>query len=306
MVVADVDQSFIERVEADEQFELEAAICHTEEELIDVVGGAHVIVCRATSPVSSAVIRAASGLELIIQGTSGLDNIDQAEADRRGVKVVGTPGANANAVAEMVIALMISMTRTLPAYDASMKAGDWQRSDCASRHELRHHAIGIVGIGRVGTRVARLARAFDCTVRACDPYLSAEEIRTRGATKVESLDGLLPASSIVTLHVPLTDETRGMIGPNELAMLPEGAFFINTSRGDVVDTDAALHSLWSGRLGGLALDVFSPEPPNRTWPFDPRLILTPHVGGCTSEAKLEAGERMYRELCAFYGFDPVD
>lgn len=306
VVVADIDPSFAERVTSDEQFELNIRICDSEEELIDAVADAHVIVSRAYTPLSATVLHAAEKLELILQGTSGLDNIDTGEADRRGVRVVGAPGVNANAVSEMVVGLMLTMTRAVQQYDRSMKSGDWNRSDCASRHELRHHDVGIVGIGRVGSRVAKLASAFDCTVRAFDPYLDAAEIAERGAVKIDSLDALLAASAIVTVHVPLTHQTRGMIGPAELATIPEGGFFINTSRGEVVDTDALLHNLWSGHLGGVALDVFDPEPPKSRWPSDPRLILTPHVAGCTAEAKSEAGVRMYRELCAFYGFEPND
>ena len=182
-----------------------------------------------------------------------------------------------------------------------MKSGGWSRSDCASRHELHQYEIGIVGIGRVGTIVARLCRACGCTVRAYDPYLDASTINERGATKVDSLRKLLSSSTIVSLHVPLTEETRSMIGRTELEMLSEQSFLINTCRGEVVDTNAVLDALARGHLAGVALDVFDPEPPSRTWPEDTRLILTPHVAGCTAEAKSEAGERMYRELCAFYG-----
>ncbi len=286
---------------SDDRFELQTRICGSVAELIDAVAEANVIVSRAYTPLTAEVIRAAGNLEVIVQGTSGVDNIDLDEATARGVRVISTPGANARAVGEMVTGLMLSLTRTIPAYDAMMKSGDWNRSDCATRHELRHHEIGIIGIGRVGTVVAGLCRAFGCTVRAYDPYLDASTINERGATEVDSLRKLLEVSTILTLHVPLTAETRTMIGGRELETLPEQSFLINTCRGEVVDTDAVLDSLARGHLAGVALDVFDPEPPSRTWPEDPRLILTPHIAGCTAEAKSEAGEKMYRELCAFYG-----
>lgn len=301
VVVADVDRSFVEEVAVDEHFELHEHHCSTEAELITAVADAHVVVSRAYTPLSAEVIGAANRLELIIQGTSGVDNIDLREAAARDIRIVTTPGANANAVAELVIGLMLSLTRTIPLYDRMMKSGDWNRSDCANRHELRHFDIGIIGIGRVGTLVSRLARTFGCTVRAYDPYVDSSEIGDRGATKMDSLQELLSSSRIVTLHVPLTAETRGLMGSEQLRMLPRSSVLINTSRGEVVDAEAVLHSLSSGELAGAALDVFDPEPPAWQWPNDPRLILTPHIAGCTHEAKRDAGERMYRELCAFYG-----
>lgn len=300
VTVAEVDPSFVELVAADDQFDLLERICTTVDDLREAVRDAHVVVSRAYTPLSAAVIGAAPELELIIQGTSGVDNIDLDAAAARGVRVISTPGANANAVAELVIGLMLSMTRTIPFYDATMKQGQWQRAGCATRHELAHHDVGIIGIGRVGTRVARHARGFGCMVRAFDPYLDGSEIEARGATKVDSLEELLAVSRIVTLHVPLTAETRSMIGADELALLPPGSFLINTSRGEVVDADAVVNGIESGRLAGAALDVFDPEPPTRQWPSDPRLILTPHIAGCTAEAKSDAGARMYEELRAFY------
>lgn len=300
VIVAEVDPSFIELVAADGQFELCERISGSEDELRNAVRDAHVVVSRAYTSLSATVIAAAPELELIIQGTSGVDNIDLDMAAARAVQVISTPGANANAVAELVIGLMISMTRTVPFYDATMKQRQWQRAHCATRHELRHYGVGIIGIGRVGTLVSRHAGSFGCTVRAFDPYLAASEIEARGALKAGSLEELLAVSRIITLHVPLTDETRSMIGAHELTLLSPDSFLINTSRGEVVDTGAVISRIESGHLAGAALDVFDPEPPTRQWPSDPRLILTPHIAGCTAEAKSDAGLRMYEELRAFY------
>jgi phosphoglycerate dehydrogenase-like enzyme len=210
------------------------------------------------------------------------------------------PGENANAVAELVVAFMIALTRTLPAYNRSMRAGTWDRDDCATRHELRHHRLGIVGLGQVGMRVARLAGAFGMHVSAFDPYITDDDFTQRGAIRVTSLDTLLRSSDILTLHVPFTDETRSMIGANEIAALQPRAIVINAARGEVLDTDAALDALARNALNGLALDVYDPEPPTRVWPDDPRLILTPHIAGCTTEAKSAIGAKLYEKICAFY------
>src|SRR5205823_2627888 len=179
---------------------------------------------RAHVRVTRALLEAAPRLELIAQGTSGIDNIDVAAARERGIEIINLPGENANAVAEMVLAFMLMMTRTIPRYTEEMRRGEFHRDDCATRHELRHYRLGIVGLGEVGRRVARLAGAFGVSVTAYDPYISDADFAARGATAAASLDVLLESSDILTLHVPLTAETRRMIAAPQLARLPRGAF----------------------------------------------------------------------------------
>jgi D-3-phosphoglycerate dehydrogenase len=301
LIAADVDRSLLTRAHADGRFEIIDRPVKSEGELEAIAGDCEILVTRSYNRVSKRVIDAAPKLELIAQGTSGTDNIDMQSARDRGIAVINMPGENANAVAELVIAFMIALTRTLPAYDREMRAGIWGRDDCATRHELRHHRLGIIGLGEVGKRVARLAGAFGMSAAAFDPYITDDDFRQRGAQRVTSLDALLRASDIVTLHVPFTPETRTMIGANQLALLPPGAIVINAARGEVLDVDAALDALSRNALGGLALDVYDPEPPTRIWPDDPRLILTPHIAGCTTEAKSAIGAKLYEKICAFYG-----
>jgi D-3-phosphoglycerate dehydrogenase / 2-oxoglutarate reductase len=301
LIAADVDRSLLTRAHADGRFAIIDRPVKSEVELEAIAGDCEILVTRSYNRVSKRVIDAAPKLELIAQGTSGTDNIDMEAARARGIAVINMPGENANAVAELVIAFMISLTRTVPAYDREMRAGIWGRDDCATRHELRHHRLGIVGLGQVGMRVARLASVFGMSVAAYDPYITDDDFSQRGAARVTSLDALLRASDIVTLHVPYTPETRAMIGPNEIASMPRGAIVINAARGEVLDVDAALDALSRNVLGGLALDVYDPEPPTRTWPDDPRLILTPHIAGCTTEAKSAIGAKLYEKICAFYG-----
>ena len=285
LIAADVDRALVERASADARFEVIEHPVRNEEELAAIVGDCEILVTRSYNRVTARVIDAAPRLELIAQGTSGTDNIDAAAAAARGIRIVNLPGANANAVAELAIGFMIALTRTVPAYSAEMHRGLWNRADAATRHELRHYRLGIVGLGQVGGRVARLAAAFGMTVAAYDPYV--EEARA------ETLEALLRGSDIVTLHVPLTEETRGMIAAPQLAAMPRGAFLINAARGEVLDTDAALAALVANHLGGLALDVFDPEPPSRSWPADPRLILTPHIAGGTHEARACIGSLLW-------------
>ncbi|HEX3111111.1 MAG TPA: NAD(P)-dependent oxidoreductase [Thermoanaerobaculia bacterium] len=284
-IAAPVERALVERLKADPQFTL-----------VDRIEQAHVLITRTINDVSREMLAKAPGLELVAQGTSGIDNIDLDALAERNVPLVHLPGINANAVAEMVIGQMIMLTRTLPFYARQMQQGTWNRDDCATRHEMRHYVLGIIGHGNVGSRVARLARAFGMRVVALDPYVT-DLGETERAT---SLDELLAVADILTLHVPLTTETRRMIGPRELAAMKPGAILVNAARGEVLDLDAALAALASGHLGGLAVDTFDIEPPQRTWPDDPRLILTPHIGGCTHEAKSTAAELLYRKICEFY------
>jgi D-3-phosphoglycerate dehydrogenase len=291
-VAADIDRSLYERAAAHGEFDVVQKPVRTEDELAAIVGDAHVLATRAYNKVTRRVIEAAPNLELIAQGTSGIDNIDLDAARERGITVIHMPGVNANAVAELVIGFMIAMTRTVPFYTREVVRGVWSRDDCATRHELAHHRVGIVGLGQVGTLVAKFASAFGMDVQAYDPYVPE--------ARAASLDELLQTIDILTLHVPLTAETRKMIGANELRKLRRGSYVINASRGEVLDQDAALVALAENHLAGLALDVFDPEPPVSGFPDDPRLILTPHIGGCSFEVKTTVGGRLFERIAGFY------
>lgn len=261
-----------------------------------MIGDAEVLVTRAYNDVTARVIEAARDLRLVAQGTSGTDNIDAAATRARGIEIISLPGENANAVAELVIGFMISMTRTVPFYQQQMRDGIWQRDDCATRHELAHHRLGIIGLGEVGKRVARLARAFGMHVTAFDPYIDHDAFAERRADRAESLEALLAASDIVTVHVPLSDETHHLLDAARIAQLPRGAYVINAARGPVLDFAAAVAALQSGHLSGIALDVYEPEPPRFPLPDDPRIVMTPHVAGCTFEAKASIGTKLYGKV----------
>jgi len=304
-VAADVDRSLIERLNADQRFDVRIEIANDEEMLASAVALAEVLITRAQTRVTARVLAAAPDLQLIAQGTSGVDNIDQETAKARNIAVINLPGENANAVAEFVVGQMIALTRTIPFYHRSMVERQWLRNDCASRSELRAHRLGIVGLGRVGGRVSALAGGFGVETHAYDPYLTREVCRQRGARKIESFHELLRTSDLVSFHVPLTAETRGMLGEKEVSLLPRGAVVINASRGEVIDIDSLLKGLESGHLGGVALDVFESEPPDRRWPDTPQLILTPHIAGCSRESKKSIGESLYGKICDFYGFAPA-
>lgn len=288
-IVSDVEPLLIDRLQRDARFDV---AIRTSGPLAERVGDAEIAVTRTINAVTRDVLTSAPRLRVIAQGTSGIDNIDVGAASDRGIEILSLPGVNANAVAELVMGLIITMTRTVPLYSHQVATGIWSRSDATTRHELRHYALGIVGHGNVGSRLSRLATAFGMRPRACDPYIAD----FGAAERVASLDELLATSDIVTLHVPLTEETRRMIAAPQLQAMRRGAFLINAARGEVLDLDVALASLASNHLGGLAVDVFDPEPPQRHFPDDPRLIVTPHIGGGTFEAKRDAAELLYAKI----------
>jgi len=304
LIAADVDPQFVIRVRADPRFAVQERIARDEESLRSAVGHCEVLVTRHYNRVTAAVIDSGLSLELIAQGTSGTDNVDTVALAARRIPLISLPGINADAVAELVLGFMISLTRTVPFYSRQMREGVWARDDCATRHELRHYRLGIVGLGEVGRRVAALASHVGMNVAAFDPYLGEDDFAVRHAVRRRSIQELLQSADILSLHVPLTGETVGLVGAEELALLPQGALVINTCRGEVLDLPTALGMLEANRLAGLAIDVYDPEPPSLRWPDDPRLIVTPHVAGCTHEAKATIGIRLYELICQFYGYEP--
>ena len=230
------------------------------------------------------VMRELTRCRLIARYGVGVDNIDLSAATERGIIVANAPTYCVAEVADHTIGLILSLTRGIPWLDSQVRDGQWMAVGKDDPRVLRIGAmtIGLVGIGKIGRRVAQRLAGFGCRVLAYDPFLSVEEIRARGAMPVASLEHLLRESHLVSLHVPLTDQTRQMIDRASLAQLRPGAMIVYTSRGGVVDEQALVWALQSGRLFGVALDVLDPEPISPDHPLlaiDPRrVILTPHFG----------------------------
>lgn len=304
-IVAEVDRGLRDALERDPRFEVAVSSPEDTDSLIAAARVCTVIVTRHHNRLTRTVIESLHNLRVIAQGTSGVDNIDAVAAESCGVRVVSTPGTNANAVAEYVLGQLLAITRTLAQYDDMVRSGSWSRGDCASRHELRHYRLGIVGVGNVGSRVASVARMLGMAVSAFDPYIDDEVFARLDIDRVHSLDGLLERCSILTLHVPLTSETAGMIGEQQLRTLGRGAIVVNASRGEVLDFKALVSLLDSGHLAGAACDVFDPEPPGPLRDLPPVLRLSPHIAGCTSEAKLNAGRELYGRICDALGLAPL-
>ena len=247
------------------------------------------LIIRGATRVTADVIQAASNLKVVARAGIGLDNVDVEAATRRGVMVVNAPRSNVISAAEQTFALLLAQARSIPAANAALKGGGWDRSKWEGV-ELAGKTIGIVGLGRVGALVASRAAAFGMRVIAFDPYVSAERAKEMGADAMPSLESLLVQADFVTIHLPRSPETEGLIGAHELSLMKPGARLINTARGGIVDEEALAKALSDGHLAGAALDVFAAEPTTDSPLFDfENVVVTPHLGAATKEAQDKAG-----------------
>ncbi len=225
-------------------------------------------------------------LRAVARAGVGVDNIDVAAATRRGIVVMNTPGGNTVSTAEHAVALLMALARHVPAADASMRAGKWERSKFVGT-QLAGKTLGVVGVGRIGREVARRAVALDMRVLGLDPFLTPERAAEIGVEKVDDLDALLPRVDFLTVHTPGGPETKGLIGPAQIARLKKGARLVNCARGGIIDEAALAEALAAGQVAAAAIDVFDPEPPPADSPLlkAPNAILTPHLGASTLEAQ---------------------
>jgi D-3-phosphoglycerate dehydrogenase len=241
------------------------------------------LVVRSSTQATAELLRAGKRLKVVGRAGIGVDNVDVAAATELGILVVNAPTANLMSATEHTFALLLSLARRVAEADASMKAGEWNRK--LTGIELQGKTLGIIGFGRIGQRVADRARGFEMKIVAYDPFLDAAAAR-RLEVELLSLDELLGRSDMVTLHVPMTDQTRNLLNRETLAKMKKGALIVNCARGGVVDEEALLESLESGHIGGAALDVFAEEPPeDLRLVRHKRVVATPHLGAQTREAQ---------------------
>ena len=267
----------------------------SEADLLPLVSGIDAWIVRGATKVTRRLLEAAPRLRWVARAGAGLDNIDVVAARERRIAVLNVPGANAVAVAELTFGLLLSLLRHIPDAHASVRAGGWDKSKFQGR-ELRGKTLGILGLGKIGRAVAQRARAFEMRCVGHDPFVKDEDALAIGVEPLP-LRALLLRSEILTLHLPLTPETKGMIGAAELALLPRGAILANAARGGLVDEKALLAALESGALASAALDVFSEEPPKGSpLAVHPRVVATPHLGAATVEAQEAVGEEIVKLL----------
>ena len=274
------------------------------DELIAIIGDYDALVVRSETKVTQPVIEAGRNLKVVARAGIGVDNIDLDAATRAGIAVVNAPIGNTVAAAEHTMALMLALARNVPQAYASMKAGQWQRSAFMGI-EVRNKTLGIIGLGRVGSEVARRAASFGMRLIAFDPFV-APDFAARLGVATMPLEAVLAQADFITLHTPLTAGTTKLISGPQLAMMKPGARLINVARGELIDEDALLAALENDQLAGVALDVFTNEPPGDL-PLlrHQKLMATPHLGASTQEAQREVAIEAAEQVIAVLNGQPA-
>ncbi len=256
-------------------------------------------ICRSGVKITAEALEGNKRLKAIARAGVGVDNIDLKAATRHGIVVMNTPGGNTTSAAEQTFALMLAVSRNICAANQSLVEGRWDRKKFTGR-ELNGKTLGIIGMGRIGQTVAKFGKAFEMNVVAFDPYLSAQCSQEVDIKVYDSLAEILPLVDYLTVHVPLTDATRNLIGEKEINAMKDGAFLINCARGGIYDMDAIVKGIESGKLGGVGLDVFPEEPYTESPLFGkPNVVCTPHLGASTMEAQMNVALEAVRLLVDF-------
>ena len=266
--------------------------------LESIIGEYEGLVVRSETQVTAQLIAAGQRLQVIGRAGVGVDNIDLQAATHRGIPVVNAPTGNTMAATEHTMALILALARNLPQADASMRQGEWRRRDFIGV-EVRNKTLGIIGLGKVGSEVARRAQAFQMRILAHDPYVPQETARNLGV-ELTDLDRLVAESDFITLHTPLTAGSKQLLGPEQFARMKAGVRIINAARGGLVDEQMLDEAIRSGTVAGAALDVFSSEPPPKDLALlsNPRVVVTPHLGASTSEAQVEVALEIADQVLA--------
>jgi D-3-phosphoglycerate dehydrogenase len=288
VVLDPISQDAIRRLAEETGWKVEERLNLDPAEIPRQVDDADVLIVRSSTNITAEVIEAARRLKVIGRAGIGVDNIDMEAASARGIRVVNTPGATTTSVSELTLGAILSLARWIHAGDASVRAGEWERTRFQGM-EIRGKLLGIVGFGRIGREVAKLAQAFGMRVVASDPLL--EESHVQGV-HLHTLEDVLRRADFVTLHAPLDDESRGLLDRTRLEMMKRGAFLLNLGRGGLVDEEVLAELLERGHLAGCALDTYNEEPPGNT--IDrlrrhPRSLLLPHLGAQTREGQIRVG-----------------
>jgi len=287
LVCDPMDNEGIEKMEK-AGFKIDVKPNISSDELKKTVSNYDVLIVRSRTKVTKEILEVGTRLKLVARAGIGLDNIDLETAEKRGVKVLNTPEAPAEAAAELTVGLILSLARNIPQADCAMKEGKWIKNKLMG-WELKGKTLGTIGLGNVGERVAKLAKAFGMNVLITKRTPPDPALLKALEAEFVPLSELLKRSDVVTIHIPYTAQTHHMISEKELQLMKKGAYLVNTSRGAILDEKALVKALESGRLGGAALDVYDVEPPT-DWTLTrlPNVVCTPHIGAQTEEAQRTA------------------
>lgn len=274
---------------------------YEKDELIKIMPEIEVLIVRSATKVTAEIIEAGKNLKIIGRAGTGLDNIDVKTAESKGIKVINTPGANSISVAELTIGLMIACSRHIARGTNDLKNGKWTKKELEG-HELFGRTVGIIGFGNIGKEVAKRLTAFDMKILAYDPYIKETDMNV----KIVDLETIYRESDYITIHVPLTQETKNLINKESISKMKDGVIIVNAARGGIIDEAALYEGLTSGKIYAAGLDVFEVEPPTDDLRQKllslPNVVATPHIGASTYEAQERVGillvDRLIKELSA--------
>jgi D-3-phosphoglycerate dehydrogenase len=308
IVTDEVAREGLALLEQDPRIEMDVRLGLQKEELLQIIGDYEVIITRSGTTVDKDVLDAGKNLKMVARAGVGIDNVDVDYASSRGVIVVNAPFGNTNSAAEHTMALLLAFCRNVTKANASLKGSEWKRAPFTGV-ELKGKTAGVIGLGKVGGRVATRLKAFECDVLACDPYIAVKRAHDLGV-KLVTHEEIYKNCDIITVHTPLNDETRNMIGEREMAMMKHGVIIINAARGGIIDEEALLAGLKSGKVAGAAVDVWSEEPPKSAWLKElighERVVVTPHLGANTFEAQVNVAVDVSREIVNYLDEQPLE
>lgn len=308
LIASQVDGDALAQLEA--QHDVVAALGATEDRLRELVTDREALIFRSGVAISRAVLEAASELRLLIRAGSGLDNLDVPYTAQRGIALERIPGPGAQSVAELTFGLMLAVARRIVVADSLLRQGRWAKAEMVGRM-LAGRTLGVVGVGNIGSHVARLGVAWGMSVIGCVAQPSPKRAAAFETAGIDLVDfhSVLAGGDFVTLHVPLSDATRNLVDADAIARMKRGAFLINVARGGVVDEQALLEDLTAGdHLAGAALDVHEAEGEGKVSPLSrlPNVVLTPHIGASTVDSQWQIGQEIIRIVDEYAGGGHVD
>ncbi|MEI6702089.1 MAG: phosphoglycerate dehydrogenase [Deltaproteobacteria bacterium] len=290
------------------RIQLDVKLGLKKDELLAMIGDYDAIITRSGTQVDKDLLDAAKKLKIVARAGVGIDNVDMDYASSKGVIVINAPFGNTNSAAEHTMSLLLSFCRNITTANASLKSGEWKRAPFTG-HELKGKTVGVIGLGKVGGRVATRLKAFECEVMACDPYIAVKRAHDLGV-KLVSHDEIYKNCDVITVHTPLNEETRGMVGPREFGLMKSGVIILNVARGGIIDEQSLLDNLNSGKVIGGAVDVWSEEPPVtdllKKLIGHKNMVVTPHLGANTFEAQVNVAIDVSREILNYLDDKPLE
>jgi len=308
IITDEISESGLQPLLSDDRIQVDIRLGLSREELHQAIGDYDAIITRSGTQVDRDLLDHAHKLKIVARAGVGIDNVDVPAASERGIIVVNAPFGNTNSAAEHTMAILLSMCRNVPVANASLKSGEWKRAPFTG-YELKERTLGVIGLGKVGGRVARRARAFEMDVLVYDPYIS-EKRATDFGTRLVGLDELIENADVITVHTPLNDETRDMITAEHFAKMKDGVIIVNCARGGIINEEAMVAALDTDKILGAAFDVFSAEPPAsetlKKLIGHPKMVVTPHLGANTFEAQENVAVDVSREIVNYLDGRPVE